>query len=494
MPHAPEFTAKERAVAVDRCRKNFYFYSRWMMLQRRGIKWIRGKHHKEICDALMAVYRGEITRLVINIPPRYSKTQLVTDFINWALGHEPDSEFMYLSYSANLAQDKTADALLDIQHPAYKEIFPALELTTTSGGHWKTSAGGVVYASGTEGTITGFGAGKKRPGFGGALIVDDPHKPDQVFGPVREKVIGNFQRTIENRLNSPMHTPIIVIMQCLHEEDLSAFLLEGKNGENWVRVCQPAINLDGTALWPEMHSIERLQQMQKASPYTFSGQYMQKATPVGGAYFSEAHLLIAEKTGAPVPQGVDCVFAIIDSAVKTGATHDGCGVAYYALSVHGLSISPLTLLDWDIHQIEGALLKAWIPNVFRRLEELAVLTKARYGSVGAWIEDKYSGSILLQQCANDETLADKTHAIESDLTALGKTERCLNVSGYVHEGQCKITQEAYDKTVEYKGSTKNHLMSQILRFNPSTADQGADDLLDCFSYGCALALGNQLGF
>lgn len=486
----PVFSAKERAVAVEKAHEDLYFYSRWMMMQRRRIQWIRGPHHPIVCAALMRVYRGECKRLIINMPGRYSKTQLVTNFIGYGLGNYPDSEFMYLSYAANLAADKAGDVLADVQHEAYREIFPDVTLTTTALGHWKTTAGGVVYAAGTGGTITGFGAGKMRPGFGGALIVDDPHKPDEVFSTViREGVIRNFQQTVENRLNWA-HTPIVVIAHCLHEEDLIAWLLAGNNGETWERVCLPAISDDGEALWPAKHPIDVLRRMQKASPYVFSSQYMQRPTPLGGAFFTQDNLLV---DGQPVetPTILSKVYAIIDTANKAGSQHDGLGVVYFGLRPGDVDENPLVILDWNITQIEGALLEVWMPTVFARLEELSRECRALEGSFGAWIEDKGSGIVLLQQCKNHDWLA---HPIDSKLTALGKAPRCVNISGYVHGGEVKMARHAYEKVVEYKGSSKNHLLSQILRFSASTGDQGADDLLDGFSYGVSIGLGNPEGF
>lgn len=82
-----------------------------------------------------------------------------------------------------------------------------------------------MYATGTGGTITGFGAGKHRDGFGRAIIIDDPHKADEAKSDtIRKGVIDWFQNTLESRKNSP-ETPIIVIMQRLHEDDLAGWLL-----------------------------------------------------------------------------------------------------------------------------------------------------------------------------------------------------------------------------------------------------------------------------
>src|SRR5207237_7285755 len=110
-----------------------------------------------------------------------------------------------------------------VQHEENRAIFPEIELRGDSQAkdEWRTTDGGIVYAVGAGGTITGYGAGKERPDFGGAIIIDDPHKADEVRSDIMRKgVIEWFQNTLESRKNSPARTPIILIMQRLHEEDL----------------------------------------------------------------------------------------------------------------------------------------------------------------------------------------------------------------------------------------------------------------------------------
>ena len=252
---------------------------------------MRVAHHALICDALERVFNGETKRLIINIPPRYSKTEIaVVNFIAWAMGRVPDCEFIHASYSATLAVNNSVQIRNLVQHEEYRAIFPDFALASESSHHWKTTAGGVMYATGTGGTITGFGAGKHREGFGGAIILDDLHKADEARSEVRrQNVIDWFQNTLESRKNSP-DTPIVVIMQRLHENDIAGWLLDGGNGEEWEHLCLPAIEDDGTALWPEKHDIETLRRMEQAAPYVFAGQYLQRPAPPDGGTFKPDNL------------------------------------------------------------------------------------------------------------------------------------------------------------------------------------------------------------
>jgi hypothetical protein len=214
----------------------------------------------------------------------------------------------------------------------------------------------------------------------------------------------------------------------------------------------------------------------------------------GVSFFSKEKLLVDNRTVA-YPTICDCVFATIDTATKTGREHDGTGVVFWAYSERdygpGASI-PLVILDWDVKSIEGALLETWIPWVFKYLEELAVKCRARRGSIGAFVEDKSSGTILLQQARRRDM---PVHEIDSRLTMLGKAERAINVSGYVHTEKVKLSATAYDRQCVYHESNRNHLLTQVTSFRVDDKDTTReDDLLDSFCYGIALSLGNNEGF
>ena len=251
---------------------------------RKGSEFIENWHHKLICAALERTIFGENRRLIINLPPRYSKTELLINYAAWALGIHQDSEFIYTSYSHRLATLNSWTCKSIVQSEIYSQIFPGLELQTDSQAkdEWRTKKSGCVYAAGSGGTITGYGAGKNRPGFGGAIIIDDPHKADEAHSDVmRENVTEWFKNTIESRVNSK-DTPIIVIMQRLHQTDLAGWLLDGGNGEKWEHLCIPVLNEKQEPLWPEKHEISDLERMRKADEYNFAGQYMQTPAPAGG--------------------------------------------------------------------------------------------------------------------------------------------------------------------------------------------------------------------
>lgn len=210
-----------------------------------------------------------------------------------------------------------------------------------------------------------------------------------------------------------------------------------------------------------------------------------------GQTFFSVDAMLDQGQPVPYPDHCDSVFAVMDTASKTGSEHDGTSVLYCARSKW--FSYPLIILDWEYVQISGALLETWLPDIFKRGQELAHECKARGGFVGAWVEDKNSGTILLQQ-AQKKNMA--VRPISSKLTALGKDERAFGVSGYVANGKVKFSRHAYKKAVLFKKTTRNHLLFQIENFSiaDENAKKRADDLLDAFVYAVALALGNHSGF
>jgi hypothetical protein len=225
-------------------------------------------------------------------------------------------------------------------------------------------------------------------------------------------------------------------------------------------------------------------------PLVYAQEYLVEFVDWSGVAFFSREKLLVENQPLLLPARCDAIFAVIDTASKTGTDNDATAVTFFA--VDRIGRIPLLILDWDIVQMEGAMLETWLPQVFARLEELARLCHARAGSIGAFIEDKNSGTILLQQALRRQM---PTRAIDSKLTAMGKDERAISVSGYGYREFVKYTDRAFEKTVIYKRHSRNHLLDQVESFRVGDRDgDREDDLLDTFCYGIALALGDNEGF
>ena len=267
------------------------YFARTMFKARKGVGLKDNWHQEVVCQALERVVLGRTKRLIINIPPRSGKTEIaVINFIAWATGLFPDSHWIHASYSKRLATNNAFNVRELMRHEDYSTIFPWIKFRQDSAAkdEFHTEQGGVVYATGAEGSITGRGAGGMSGRFQGAIVIDDPHKPGEASSDVmRGNVIDWFSTTMESRKNSP-DTPIIIIMQRLHESDLSGFLLNGGNGEHWEHLNIPAITPEGESFWPEQFPLDDLKRMEVSNSYRFAGQYMQNPAPIGGGIFKDA--------------------------------------------------------------------------------------------------------------------------------------------------------------------------------------------------------------
>jgi phage terminase large subunit-like protein len=223
-------------------------------------------------------------------------------------------------------------------------------------------------------------------------------------------------------------------------------------------------------------------------PLVFKQEYLAEFVDWSGLAFFALDTMLVDGQPVQMPVHCDVVFAVIDSAFKTGDKNDGTAVSFWARSK--FVGHPLILLDYDIVQIEGDLLERWLPVVLARVDELAKQCGTRMGSLGAFIEDKASGIILLQQAKRRGWNA---RAIDNKLTDLGKDSRAIGVSGYVYQGKIKISEYAFNKTVTYKGRTQNHFITQVCGYRIGVKDQ-ADDLTDTFMYAISIALGDGQGY
>lgn len=224
------------------------------------------------------------------MPPRYGKTEIaVKGFIEWVLLQYPTAKFIHLSYSADLALDNSSEIREDMKSEWYQQYWKLeTKPDADSKSKWYTKEGGGMYSTGTMGAITGFGAGElNAAGNKGAIIIDDPIKPEDADSKVqREKANERLNNTILSRRND-RNTPIIIIMQRLHEDDMSGFAMRDGTSEKFVQLSLPAIMENGRALWPLKHTIVELMNMKNKIRRVFTNQYMQQPAPDEGNIFKK---------------------------------------------------------------------------------------------------------------------------------------------------------------------------------------------------------------
>jgi len=466
------------------------------------------RHHLLMIRALQDVAKGQCRRLMLLLPPGSAKSTYASVlFPTWYLARFHQRSIIAASHTAELAE-RFGRKVRNLASDNRELLNYGISSDNRAAGRWETTNLSEYFAAGVKGSVTG-----RRSDLG---IIDDPvaKRADAESESVREATWAWYQNDFYTRLKP--NAAIVLIMTRWHEDDLGGRLLEqAQNGGDQWRIiklpalCDSADDLLGRAigepLWPEWEDAEAIAAKRAVlGERNFGALFQQDPRPAGTSFFDQTNVLL-DGAGVPVPQFADMVFAVIDTATKTGAQHDGTAVTYWAhTSRHneaprsgpnGLvqnihKTYPLVCLDYDIVQIEGSLLDVWLQTVFQKLQEFAVITQARMGSAGAFIEDKSSGMVLLQQARRRQWPAT---AIDSKLTSVGKDERAISVSGYVHGGKVKLSQQAFNNLKNYKGRNGNHLLMQVFRFQIGVKDQ-EDDLLDSFTYAIAISLGDSKGF
>ena len=216
-------------------------FMRYFFKLREGNTMIRNWHHYVIEYVLQMVIDGYINRLIINIAPGYTKTeQAVLNFIARGLAINPRAKFIHASYSGDLAHENSSKIRETVTLDEYQELWPMkIRIDSKGKKRWFTEFGGGMMAVASGGQITGFRAGRMEHGFTGAFIIDDPLKPgDGYSAPKRNFINSRFNNTMRSRL-AIESVPMINIMQRIHEDDLSGFLLKGGSGDIWYHLVIP---------------------------------------------------------------------------------------------------------------------------------------------------------------------------------------------------------------------------------------------------------------
>jgi hypothetical protein len=295
---------KEQAQLISDLQSSFFLFIRTFYPLLTGRQFIisqplgRESHIITVSRELVKCAKLETLKLVCNIPPGHGKSTLLSYWIAWCMAKYPDSRFLYISYAQTLAASHTDTVRRIMLSREYKELFGVeLRADSKAKDFFQTTAGGAVGAFGSAGAITGRDAG--LPGldrFSGALILDDPHKPDEVFSDtMREKVIQNYRDTIQQRARG-INVPFIMIGQRLHEADLCDYLLRGEDGHDWHSVILKSIDEAGNALYPEAFPLAMLRIRQERDIYVFAAQHQQNPQPAGGAVFKKDWFVILDES------------------------------------------------------------------------------------------------------------------------------------------------------------------------------------------------------
>ncbi|MDR1685211.1 MAG: phage terminase large subunit [Desulfovibrio sp.] len=427
----PVDNLQDRADVRPLLEDDLLLFARYFFRLRMGTSFLLNPHHDAIADALMAVYHGDIPNLCITMPPGGTKTELaVINFMAWCFARSPRCRFLHLSASDVLAALNSATAREIVQSDEYQLLWPrSIKQDTRAKKHWSLdvdgkTAGG-VYATASGGQVTGFRAGFIQPGFSGAIIIDDPLKATDAWSLAKREAVN---RTITNTVRSRRahdKTPIILIMQRLHEDDPAAHALAGDLAAEFHHVEIQGIIDEGTpaerSYWEDKESLASLQALRESDPYTFYSQYQQRPTPPGGAMIKSDWIQRYD-----TPPAVSTLVIVMDTAFKSGEAHD-----FSVLGLFGLGGgSNVYALDIDRGKWESPeLLDRAVAFIRRHRPRRPSPVRLR----GVCIEDKASGTGLIQSLKRMEALRDVP--IFPIQRSRDKVSRVNDILPYIRAGQ-----------------------------------------------------------
>lgn len=378
------------------------------------------------------------------------------------IARNPTAQFIHASYSDELALLNSSRVREIINSAAYQRLWPVkIKQDTDSKKLWRTQAGGGMKAGAAGGAITGFGAGvltwKDGDPFDGAIILDDPLKPDDARSDVaRMQVNERLNNTFKSRRNHRL-VPMVLVMQRLHEEDATGFALSSKTGMEWKHLKMPALMKNGDALWPHMHTVEDLQQMQLQDRMTFASQYQQEPAPAEGAIFKAHWFGVYDQLPAR-----KMLIHSWDTAYKANEHNDPSCCGVWELGTNGnMYLREVYNGRWEY------------PELKRRMLTLAAEQRPDV----VLIEDKASGQSLIQELRRETSMPISAVTPDAD-----KLTRAVAVSAIIESGKVFLPRNApwlaeFENEIlsfpNAKHDDRVDMMTQALRWYRDSASASA---------------------
>ena len=347
----------------EKCHNSFLFYVEQMWPE-----FICGRHHEIFAKKLEDVANGKINRLIVNMPPRHTKSEFCsTYFPAWIMGKQPNRKIMQTTHTGELAVRFGRKVRNMMDSVEYKRIFDNVELQadSKSAGRWETNKGGEYFAAGVGGAITGRGAD--------LLIIDDPHSEQDALSPSALESCWEWYTSGPRQRLQPGGA-IIVVMTRWSTIDLTAKLLDAQKEEaadQWEVVEFPAIFPNtNDSLWPEFWDITELEKVKASLPVQkWNAQWMQNPTSEEGSIIKREWWNIWEYDEMPP---VSYIIQSYDTAFSKKENAD-----YSAISTWGVfrptpdSPDCLILLDaqkgrWDFPELKRIAFneyKYWEPDM-----------------------------------------------------------------------------------------------------------------------------------
>jgi predicted phage terminase large subunit-like protein len=364
----------DKAQAREKCGNAFLPFVKEMWSA-----FIHGKHHEIMAEAFERVANGDLKRLIINMPPRHTKSEFASYLLPaWFLGRYPDKKIIQTAHTAELAVGFGRKVRNLVNSKDFKEIFPnvSLQADSKAAGRWNTNKGGEYFAIGVGGAVTGKGAD--------LLIIDDPHSEQEGAS----SDINVFNRTYEWYTSGPRQRlqpkgSIVVVMTRWHQKDLTGQVVDAsiKRGgaDQWEVIELPAILPSGSPLWSEFWKLEELQALKAELPASkWMAQYQQDPTAEEGALVKREWWKEWKYTEPPtcefIIQSWDTAFLKTQRADYSACTTWG---VFYKENEEGQFVPNVILLDAYKERLEFPELKKVAMEKYRAYSPDAFIIEAK---------------------------------------------------------------------------------------------------------------------
>tara|TARA_R110002167_G_scaffold8986_1_gene41198 strand:- start:1610 stop:3094 length:1485 start_codon:yes stop_codon:yes gene_type:complete len=421
---------------------------------------IEGKHHKLMADAFERVASGKLKRLIINMPPRHTKSEFASYVLpSWFLGRFPEKKVIQTAHTAELAVGFGRKVRNLVGSEDYQKVFPGVTLRQDSkaAGRWNTSAGGEYFAIGVGGAVTGKGAD--------LLIIDDPHSEQE--GQSGDSSV--FDRVYEWYTSGPRQRlqpggAIVIVMTRWHKRDLTGQILKSSvqrsGSDEWEVIELPAILPSGSALWPEFWKLEELSKLKAELPTAkWQAQYQQDPTSEEGAIVKREWWKIWEHDDPPecefIIQSWDTAFLKTQRADYSACTTWGI---FYREGDDGRSQPNLILLSAIKDRMEFPQLKKFALSHYKKWEPDALI-----------VEGKAAGMPLIFELrAVGVPVQEYTPSRGNDKIARVNAVADLFASGIVWRPQRKYAEEVVEEFASFPSGEHDDLVDSstqaLIRF------------------------------
>jgi predicted phage terminase large subunit-like protein len=398
-------------------------------------------HIDYLAEHLQLVTAGDLTRLIINIAPRHMKSLLVSVMWPcWEWTFAPETRWLFASYDADLALKHSVDRRTLMNSEWYRSRWGRSVIFTpdqNQKGRFSNMRRGEMTAVSFGGRVTGLG--------GNRIVIDDPMNPRMADSELeRETALNFYRKSLHNRLNQPDKDAMVLVMQRLHEEDLTGYLAE----QDWTRIVIPTEaeqdetlvypisgktqeRKEGELLWPERFTPAVIKAAKiDLGPMDYAAQHQQRPVPREGALVKDSVWRFYDWQQKPVVlQLATEVSMFVDTAMKDGQENDWSVAAVWALvqnDYYSGFPAGFYLLDLWRDKVQFGGLKAGVQSLWRSYPAIQNIV----------IEDKVSGTSLIQEFQNE---AMPVIAFRSDVD---KVRRLSVKTGYLEAGMGQLPKDA----------------------------------------------------